>query len=141
MKRRAPTKIASEEAARKFREYYIQFITGGFSNESIKSVIPDSGASLSTGKNAEDYEATSEKSPKEFRSTSGEVEKATDIVEYPYKVREEAKRVDIVPNVKNDLMSIGKYADAGYISFFDDKEVNIYDMNNTTITVSRGSVL
>ena len=34
------------------------------------------------------------------------VKKATDIVKHPYKVREEAKWVDIIPNVKNDLMSI-----------------------------------
>ena len=38
-------------------------------------------------------------------------------------------------------MTTGKYADAGYVTFFDKDEVNIYDMNNTTVTVWRGAVL
>ena len=69
------------------------------------------------------------------------MEKATDIVKYPYEIRGRAKRVNIVPNIKNDLISMGVMADKGYVTTFDDKEVNIYDMNNTTITISQGSVL
>ena len=69
------------------------------------------------------------------------MKKATDILKYPYEVRKKVKQVDIVPNIKNNLMNIGKYTDAGYISFFDDEEVNIYGMNNTSITVLLGSVL
>ena len=68
------------------------------------------------------------------------MENATDIVNYPYEVRKEAKQVDI-PNIKNNLMSISKYANAGYISILDDEEINIYVMNNTIITVSRDSVI
>ena len=68
-------------------------------------------------------------------------EKATDIIKYPFKLREEARRVDIDPNLQSDLMSIDKMADAGYLTIFDGEEVKIYDMNNTTYTVSRGSVL
>ena len=49
--------------------------------------------------------------------------------------------MDIVPNLQSDLMSIGKMADAGYLTICDGKEVNIYDMHNATYTVSRGSVL
>ena len=32
-------------------------------------------------------------------------------------------------------------ADAGYLTIFEGKEMNIYDMHNTTYTVSRGSIL
>ena len=69
------------------------------------------------------------------------MQNATDIVKYPFKLREEARRVDIVPTLQSDLMSIGKMADAGYLTIFDDEEVNIYDLHNTTVTVSKGSVL
>ena len=101
--------IASEDATSKVREDYIQFTKGGVSNGSIKSVIPDSDASSRTGKNAEDYERTGKKTPKEFQSAFREVKRATNIVKYPYEVREESKRVDIIPSTKDDLMSMGKY--------------------------------
>ena len=48
----------------------------------------------------------------------------------------------MVPGIKNDtLVSTSKFADANYISIFDNEEVNIYDANTTKITVSRGSIL
>ena len=56
-------------------------------------------------------------------------------------MRKPARRVDIIPNIKNDLMSTGKYVDAGYVRFVDKDEVNIYNMNYTTITVSHSSML
>ena len=131
----------SEEAAAKIKNDYIEFIKKGVLNGSIKSVLPDSGASSSTGESAKDYVETGQKSSKEFQSAFGEVQKATDIVKYPFELREEARRVVIVPNLQSDLMSIGKMADAGYLTFFDDEEVNIYNMNNATYTVSRGRLL
>jgi len=53
-----------------------------------------------------------------------------------------ARTVDMVPGIKNNtLISTSKFADANYISIFDQEEVNVYDANTTKITVSRGSVL
>ena len=101
-KRRAPTRIASEVAATKFREDHIQFIKGGVLNGSIKSVIPDSGASLSTGENVEDYEATAQKITEGIPKCLWRSEKSDRIVKYPHKVRKETKQVDIVPSIKND---------------------------------------
>ena len=69
------------------------------------------------------------------------MKKATDIVKYIYKLHEEARRLDIVPKLQKDLMSIRMMADSGYLTFFDKEEVNIYDMHNTIFTVSRGSIL
>ena len=109
----------SEEAAAKIKNDYIEFIKNGVLSGSIKSVLQYSGASSSTGESAEDYVETGQKSTKEFQSAFGEVQKATDIVEYPFKLREEARRVDIVPTLQNNLMSIGKMADAGYLTIFD----------------------
>ena len=63
------------------------------------------------------------------------MQKATNIVEYLFKLRKEARRVDIVPTLQSDLMSIGKMADAGYLTIFDKEEINIYDMHNTRFTI------
>ena len=38
-------------------------------------------------------------------------------------------------------MSTGKFVDAGYVTFVDREEVITYDINSTTITVSRDTVL
>ena len=35
--------------------------------------------------------------------------------------------IDMVPTMKETLISVGKLSDAGYISVLDNKEVNIYD--------------
>ena len=54
----------SENAAAKIRNDCIEFIKKGVSNGSIKSVLPGSGASSSTGESARDYVETGHKSPK-----------------------------------------------------------------------------
>ena len=48
----------------------------------------------------------------------------------------------IVPGVSTaSLISTGKFADANYITVFDQEEVKIYDANNTQVTTTRGAVL
>ena len=86
-------------------------------------------------------EQRAEKQITEFQNAFGDVKKATNIIKYGYKMRKPARRVDIIPNIKNDLMSTGKYVNARYVRFVDKDEVNIYDMNYTTITVLHGSML
>ena len=81
----------SEEAAAKVKNDYIEFIKNGVLSGSIKSILPDSGASSSTAQSATNYVETGQKSTKEFQSAFGEVQKATDIVEYLFKLREEAR--------------------------------------------------
>ena len=58
-----------------------------------------------------------------------------------HNLREPARSVDMVPGIQNSLLSTGKFADANYISIFDKDEVDIYNANNTVITVSRGAIL
>ena len=55
----------------------MEFIKKRVLSRSIKSVLPDLGALSSTGESASDYEATGQKSLKEFQSAFGEVKKAT----------------------------------------------------------------
>ena len=56
----------NKAATAKIEDDYLQFIKAGVLNGSIPSVIPDSGVSLSTSKNVDDYEAAGKKSSKEF---------------------------------------------------------------------------
>ncbi len=54
---------------------------------------------------------------------------ASTISERAHNVRQPAKDVHIVPTIKtNSLLNTTKLATAGYITIFDDKEVNIYDV-------------
>jgi len=41
----------------------------------------------------------------------------------------------------NSLLSTNKFAEANYITIFDKEEVNIYDVNNTVIAVTRRAIL
>ena len=61
----------SEDAAAKIMNDNIEFIKNGVLSGSIKSVLPDSGASSSTGKSTIDYVETGQKSSKEFQSAFG----------------------------------------------------------------------
>ncbi len=57
-------------------------------------------------------------------------------------VRVPAKDVHIVPAIKRDsLLSMSKFVNANYIAIFDKDEVNIYDANNTVVTVTRVAIL
>ena len=62
--------------------------------------------------------------------------------ELAHDIRQPAKEVHIVPSIKtHSLLSTAKFAEAGYITVFDDEEVNIYDAQNTTLKVSRGAIV
>ena len=49
----------------------------------------------------------------------------------PFEVRQLADKVHIVPGIKHNLLSImNQVAEAKYITFFDEDQVNIYDATN-----------
>jgi hypothetical protein len=69
-----------------------------------------------------------------------------------HNVRQPAKDVHIIPSIEsNSLLSTAKFSEAGYITVFDNEEVNItvldneevniYDAYNTKLIVSRGAIL
>ena len=85
---------------------------------------------------------TGQPSHKQFILPDGTVIPATEIAEYPFEVRKLARVLHITPGVsQNSLLSTVKFADANYITIFDKDEVNIYDANDTTITVTKGAIL
>ncbi len=59
-----------------------------------------------------------------------------------HNVPQPAKDVHIIPSIEsNFLLSTAKFSQAGYITVFDNEEVNIYDTHNTTFKVSRAAIL
>ena len=68
--------------------------------------------------------------------------KATYVHKLKHPVREPARRVDIVPTLKEDsLISGPKFTDAGYVSFLTPEELMIFDGQDLKITVSKEAVL
>jgi hypothetical protein len=111
-------------------------------NGTIPSTVVDSGCTSGVGTSDNLCRRTRRVSKKKFVLPGGEIVNATEIMEYPFKVRAPAQELHITPGVtENSLLSISKFANANYITIFDKEAVNIYDANNTTITVTRGAML
>ncbi len=59
---------------------------------------------------------------------SGEIVQATEMAEYPFKVRAPTNELHITPGISQDsLLSTSKCADANYVTVYDKETVNIYD--------------
>ena len=107
----------------------------GIMDGSIPSTIADSGATSGVGTKDNPSHRTGEPSDKRFVLPSGDVIQATEIAEYPFNIRAPANEIHITPGVR------GKYADANYITVFDKDTVNVYDANDTIITVTKDAIL
>ena len=108
----------------------------------IPSTVVDSGATSSVGTADDKCRRTGRASSKVFILPGGQTVSASEVAEYPFKVREPASEVHITPDItSNSLMSTSKFADVDYITIFDKDEVNIYDSNDVKITVTRGAIL
>ena len=114
----------------------------GIMDGSILSTIADSGATSGVGTKDDPSHRTGKPSDKRFVLPSGDVIQATEIAEYPFNIRAPANEIHITPGVsQHSLLSTGKYADANYITVFDKDTVNVYDANNTIITVTKDAIL
>ena len=111
-------------------------------NTSWPSAIYDTGATSSCGKIGDPFLETGKQSTKVFKMPNGHKSPASDLKLLEHELREPARDVHMVPELQGTLLvSAGKLADANYVSIFDKDEVNVYDMTNTKITVSRGAIL
>ena len=114
----------------------------GVLDDSIPSTAAYSWATSGIGTSNDASKCTGRPSFKKFILPGGNIVPATEIAEYPFNIRDTAKELHITPGIhENSLLSTGKFADANYISIFDKEEVNIYDANDTIITVMRGAIL
>jgi len=108
----------------------------------IASTIADSGATSGIGTTTDPSRRTGRQLTKQFFLQSGAIVPATKIAEYPFTIRAPANELHITPGVsQHSLLSTSKYADANYITIFDKDTVNIYDANDTEITVTKGAIL
>ncbi len=108
----------------------------------IPSTVVDSGCTSGVGTSDYPCQQTGRASKKKFVLPGGKIVNATEIAEYLFKVRVPAQELHITPGVtENSLLSTSKFADANYITIFDKEAVNIYDANETTITITRGAIL
>jgi hypothetical protein len=140
----------SKQPIRKPPHQQITYIIGvdddelkeGLAKGEIPSTVADSAATSGVGTINDPCRQTGLPSNKQFILPDGTVIPATEIAEYPFDVRKLAKVLHIMPGVsQNSLLSTVKFADANYITIFDNDEVNIYDANNTIITVTKGAIL
>ena len=109
--------------------------------------IADAKASANCGKpstsNCGKYELdtdpfipTGERSNKVFSMALGNIAPAEDIKRLSFDVCHPASKVHMVTGIKYNLLSMNQFAEAKYITIFDDDQVNIYDETSTKVTVS-----
>ena len=104
--------------------------------------VMDSGATSSCGRLRDPFIKTGELSHKQFQVPTGQIVQATEQVKLFLDIREPARTVDLVPAMKTDtLISVGKFADAGYLTVFDEEEVNIYDGLKTKIEIKDEAII
>ncbi len=107
----------------------------------IPSAVSDTGASARAIKPSDPTIPTVIQSNTSFGGAFGDIAMATTINKLHHQLREPAQSVQIVPKVKDSLLSTSKCVEADYIAIYDKKEVNYYDAKTTQITVSNAAVL
>ena len=106
------------------------------------SAVYDSGATSKCGRETDNFIPTNDKSEKVFYLPTGHTTKASKKSKLHHLVREPARTVDIVPDLKqNSLLSASKFADANYITLLTPDEVLIYDGNTLKMTIENYAIL
>jgi hypothetical protein len=123
-----------------------QQIKAGIRDGSIPSAVANTRATSSVGttkdKSRNAFIPTGQQSTKTFHMPNSTVEAATDVDGLHHNVRHPVKDIHIVPGIEcNLLLSMAKFADANYIAIFDKDKLNIYNVNNTKVTVSCSAIL
>ena len=119
-----------------------KFIKKGVLDGSIPSIVVDSAVTSSVGTPTAPLIPTGHISTKIFQLPDGSRTAAATVSELAHNVRQPAKDVHIVPSIEtHSLLSTAKFAKAGYITVFNNEEVNIYGAQNTTLIVLRGAIL
>lgn len=107
------------------------------------SGIYDSGASSTfvAKKDKKHFKSTEEPSGKVVGMPNGMVESAGEKLEMHNELRAPANTADEIPSIRQTLISGSKVADAGYVTVFDEEEVNVYEAEDVTIKSTAQSVL
>ena len=113
----------------------------GVLNRNIYSAVWGTACTSSARKIGDLFIQTNQPSAKVFAVTDGCLHAGTNVAKLYHSVLELAHTVGMVPALADQsLLSVRKFADTGYISICDDKEVNIYDGCTARILVSEITV-
>jgi hypothetical protein len=123
-----------------------QQLKAGVHDGSILSAVANTRATSSIrttkDKRRNAFIPTGQQSTKSFHMPNGTVEAAMDVDELHHKVCHPAKDIHILPRIEGDLLlSMEKFADANYKAIFDKDKLNIYNANNTKVTLSPSTIL
>jgi hypothetical protein len=118
-----------------------QITKKGVLNDSIPSIVADSAATSSVGTPTAPLIPTGRISNKIFQLPDGTRTAAATVSELAHNVRQPAKDVHIVPSIESNSLLTAKFAKAGYITVFDNEEVNIYNVEKYKINSIAGSHL
>jgi hypothetical protein len=123
-----------------------QQLKAGVRDGSIPSAVANTRATSSVGtmndKHKNAFIPTRRQSTKAFHMPNGTVEAATDVDKLHRNVCHPMKDIHIVPGIERDLLlSMAKFANANYIVILDKDKLNIYNANNTKVTVSCSAIL
>ena len=124
---------------------HINKIRQGVLDGSIPSAVADSGATSNVGtkkdKAKQAYIPISNRLSNIFQLPNGTKTPASNICLLHHNIRQPAHDVHIGPNIPTNLLiSTAKFAEVGYITVFNDKEVNVYDTSNTSVIVARQAI-
>ena len=104
--------------------------------------VADSGTTSNAGKYGNGLHLTGRSSHKVFKVSTGHETQATTAEIMEHKLRKPARMFNMVPGVIITVLSnTSKFCNVGYVTIFNGDEVNIYDMETTTITASKKPIL
>jgi hypothetical protein len=86
-------------------------------------------------------QATGKPSTKKVKMPNGQMEQAGEQMTLKNGLRHPANSADTIPSLKTSLVSNSKLADAGYITVYDENEVNVYDGKNTVIKPTQAAIM
>ena len=114
----------------------------GVLNGSITLAAYDTVCTSNAGIIGDSFIQTGQPSTKVFTVTDVHLTPGSTMAKLHHPVREPARTVDIVPSLVNQsLLSGNKFTETGYVSIYNDVEVNIYDGQNVKSFVSEAAVL
>ena len=137
------TKLPKHKTPTRRRENYIaNTITKGRKNKSTSTAVFNSGATSNCGRIGNDFQVTDELSNKIFHLPNGQTATASNIAKLKLNLREPARTVGIVPDLKhNSLISASKFADVNYITILTPTEVLIYDGDGLKLEINHETIL
>ena len=110
--------------------------------KNTSTAVFDSGATSHCGRIGDEFTPTNEASTKIFHLPNGQTTAATNKAKLKLDVREPARTVDMVPELKhNSLISASKFVDANYITILTPTEVLIYDGDGLKLEINHDAIL